>query len=82
MFTGAAAKCRLPFMTRGEWWSFASVLFLLPLVAYLVLSILEPQKVIFRKPTKGQLIAFAIVWSIVFCFIAIAMLVAPHARRN
>jgi len=44
-----------------------------PLLFYAVLSILEPQKEIWRKPTKKVLMAFIIAWTAVLCFIAFAI---------
>ena len=38
---------------------------------YALLSVLEPQREIWRKPTKKVLVAFIIVWSAVLCFICV-----------
>lgn len=43
----------------------------LPLLFYVLLSVLELQTTIWRKPTKKVLIAFIIAWSAVFCLIAL-----------
>lgn len=44
----------------------------LPLLFYLLLSVLEPQREIWRKPTKKVLVAFLVSWGAVACFVAIA----------
>jgi hypothetical protein len=66
-------------MTKEDWLTAASIFLGLPLLLYVLLSILEPQKEMWRKPTKKVLIAFIVVWSVVFCFIA--LVIARNARR-
>ena len=44
----------------------------LPLLFYALLSVLEPQREIWRKPTKNVLVVFLIAWGAVVCFIALA----------
>ena len=55
-------------MNREHWWIAAKLFVGLPLLFYILLSVLEPQKEIWRKPTKKVLIAFIVAWSIVLCF--------------
>jgi membrane-anchored glycerophosphoryl diester phosphodiesterase (GDPDase) len=57
-------------MTRDNWWVAAKIFLGLPVVFYAALSVLEPQREIWRKPTKKVLVAFIVVWSAVLCFIA------------
>ena len=57
-------------MSTEHWWVAGKVFLGLPLLFYALLSMLEPQKEIWRKPTKKVLITFVVVWSIVLCFIA------------
>jgi hypothetical protein len=59
-------------MSRENWWIAAKMVVGLPLLFYALLSVLEPQKDIWRKPTKKVLITFIVVWSLVLCFIAFA----------
>jgi Flp pilus assembly protein TadB len=66
-------------MTKGDWLTAASIFLGLPLLLYVLLSILEPQKEMWRKPRKKVLIAFIVVWSVVFCFIA--LVIAWNVRR-
>jgi hypothetical protein len=63
-------RCRLPFMTRENWWIAAKIFLGLPVLFYALLSVLEPQREIWRKPTKKVLMAFIIAWSAVFRLIA------------
>jgi hypothetical protein len=58
-------------MTRENWWIAAKVFLGLPVLFYVLLSVLEPQREIWRKPTKRVLIAFIIAWSAVVCFVAL-----------
>jgi hypothetical protein len=64
-------RCTLPLMTRESWWIAAKIFLGLPVLFYALLSVLEPQKEIWRKPTKKVLIAFIIAWSAVLFFIAL-----------
>ena len=57
-------------MSRENWGIVAKLLVGLPLLFYILLSVLEPQKEIWRKPKKKVLIAFIVAWSAVLCFIA------------
>ena len=57
-------------MSTENWWIAGKVFLGLPLLFYALLSMLEPQNEIWRKPTKKVLITFVVVWSIVLCFIA------------
>jgi cell division protein FtsX len=58
-------------MTRENWWIAAKIFLGLPVLLYALLSVLEPQKTIWRKPTKKVLMAFIIAWSAVLCFIVL-----------
>ena len=58
-------------MTRDNWWVAAKIFLGLPVLFYVLLSVLEPQREIWRKPTKKVLVAFIIAWSAVLCFIAL-----------
>jgi len=63
----------LTFVTKENLWVAAKMFLGAPLLFYAVLSILEPQKEIWRKPTKKVLMAFIIAWTAVLCFIAFAI---------
>jgi hypothetical protein len=63
--------CGLPGMTKENWWVAAKIFLGLPLLFYALLSVLEPQREIWRKPTKKVLIVFIVAWVVVFCFIAL-----------
>jgi hypothetical protein len=62
----------LRLMSKETLWIAAKVLVGLPLLFYLLLSVLEPQRQIWRKPSKKVLIAFLVSWGAVACSIAIA----------
>jgi hypothetical protein len=64
-------RCTLPLMTRDNWWVAAKIFLGLPVLFYALLSVLEPQKEIWRKPRKKALVAFITAWSAVLCFIAL-----------
>jgi hypothetical protein len=66
-------RCTLPFMTRENWWVPAKVFLGLPVLFYALLSVLEPQREVWRKPSRKVLIAFIIAWGAVFCFIALVL---------
>jgi membrane-anchored glycerophosphoryl diester phosphodiesterase (GDPDase) len=66
-------------MTRDNWWVAAKIFLGLPVLFYALLSVLEPQREIWRKPTKKVLVAFIIAWSAVLCFIGLVF--AWHALR-
>jgi hypothetical protein len=66
-------------MTEENWWIAAKIFLGLPVLFYAVLSVLEPQWEIWRKPTKKVLIVFIVVWGAVFSFIALVF--AWHAVR-
>jgi hypothetical protein len=55
-------------MSRENWWIAAKVFVGLPVLFYLLLSVLEPQKEIWRKPTKKVLIAFIVAWGAALSF--------------
>ena len=73
LFTTLASKCTLRLMSKENLWIAAKVFVGLPLLFYLLLSLLEPQREIRRKPSKKVLIAFLVSWGAVACFIAIAL---------
>jgi hypothetical protein len=60
-------------MTRENWWVAAKIALGLPLLFYVLLSFLEPQKEIWRKPTRRMLIALIVAWGAVACFIAFVL---------
>jgi hypothetical protein len=72
-FQSMSGRCTLPLMTRDNWWLAVKIFLGLPLLMYAMLSVLEPQREIWRKPTKKVLVAFIIAWSAVLCFIALAL---------
>jgi hypothetical protein len=59
-------------MTRENWWIAAKVFLGLPVLFYALLSILEPQREIWRKPTKRVLMTFIVAWGTAF---ALAVLI-------
>jgi uncharacterized membrane protein len=58
-------------MTRENWLIAAKIFLGLPLLFYAVLSVLEPQREIWRKPTKKVLITFIVAWGAVLCLVAV-----------
>jgi hypothetical protein len=58
-------------MTREDWWSAAKIFIGLPLLFYAMLSLLEPQREIWRKPTKKVLVSFVVAWGAVLCLVAV-----------
>jgi len=58
-------------MTTGSFWLAVKILVGLPLLFYGLLSVLEPQREIWRKPTKKVLVAFLIAWGAVVCFVVL-----------
>jgi membrane-anchored glycerophosphoryl diester phosphodiesterase (GDPDase) len=64
-------------MTRDNWWVAAKIFLGLPVLFYALLSVVEPQREIWRKPTKKVLVAFIIAWSAVLCFIALVFALNP-----
>lgn len=58
-------------VTKGNWWLAAKILFGIPLLLYGCLSVLEPQKVIWRRPTRKLLVAFIVAWGVVLCFVVL-----------
>jgi membrane-anchored glycerophosphoryl diester phosphodiesterase (GDPDase) len=60
-------------MTREHLWIAAKIFLGLPVLFYALLSVLEPQREIWRKPTKKVLMAFIMAWTAVFCFIGLAL---------
>jgi hypothetical protein len=65
-------------MTKDDWWFAAKILLGLPLLFYALLSVLEPQKEIWRKPTKKVVTVFFIAWGAVFCFIVFVFVWNAH----
>ena len=65
-------------MSRENWWIAAKIFVGLPVLFYLLLSVLEPQKEIWRKPTRKVLIAFIVAWGAVFSFIAFVLVRSVH----
>ena len=61
-------------MSRENWWNAAKIVLGLPLLFYALLSGLEPQKEIWRRPTRKVLVTFVIAWAAVFCFIAFVLI--------
>jgi Flp pilus assembly protein TadB len=59
----------VPPMTRETWWNIAKVFLGIPLLGYALLSIMEPQKELWRKPTKKVWITLIVSWAAVGCFI-------------
>lgn len=64
----------IPRMTHENWWIAAKVFVALPLLFYALLSVLEPQREIWRKPTRKILVTFIVAWGAVLCFIALALI--------
>ena len=60
-------------MTRENWWIAAKIFLGLPVLFYGLLSVLEPQREIWRKPTRKVLITFIIAWGAVICFVALIL---------
>jgi hypothetical protein len=60
-------------MTRENWWTAAKIFLGLPVLFYALLSILEPQREIWRKPTKRVLMAFIVAWGAVFAFVVLVL---------
>jgi membrane-anchored glycerophosphoryl diester phosphodiesterase (GDPDase) len=58
-------------MARENWWTAAKIFLGLPVLFYALLSVLEPQREIWRKPTKKVLVVFLIAWGAVVCFIVL-----------
>jgi len=53
---------------KDNLWLAVKILLGLPLLFYALLSVLEPQREIWRKPTKKVLVAFLIAWGAVRLF--------------
>jgi hypothetical protein len=60
-------------MTRENWWTTAKIFLGLPVLFYALLSILEPQREIWRKPTKKVLIVSIVAWGAVFAFVVLVL---------
>ena len=60
-------------MSKENLWDAAKVFVGLPLLFYLLLSVLEPQREIWRKPRKKVLAVFLVAWGAVACFIGFAL---------
>jgi len=58
-------------MTREDWWIAAKIFIGLPLLFYAMLSLLEPQREIWRKPSKRVLVSFLAAWSAVLCLVVV-----------
>jgi len=56
---------------KDNLWLAVKILLGLPLLFYALLSVLEPQREIWRKPTKKVLVAFLIAWGAVVCFVVL-----------
>jgi hypothetical protein len=72
-------------MTKDDCWLAAKILFGLPLLFYALLSVLEPEKEIWRKPTKKVLTVFFIAWGAVsasLCSFWFGMLTGSEALRT
>ena len=54
---------------KDNLWLAVKILLGLPLLFYALLSVFEPQREIWRKPTKKVLVAFLIAWRAVVCFV-------------
>jgi Flp pilus assembly protein TadB len=65
-------------MSRENWWIAAKIFVGLPVLFYVLLSVLEPQREIWRKPTKKVLIACIAAWGAVFGFIALVLIWNAH----
>ena len=66
-------------MTKENCWLAAKIVIGLPLLFYALLSVLEPQRKIWRKPTKKVLAVFFIAWGTVLCFVVFVFV--WNARR-
>jgi len=60
-------------MIKENWWVAAKIFVGLPVLFYALLSVLEPQREIWRRPTKKVLMVFIVAWGVVFCFIALVL---------
>jgi uncharacterized membrane protein len=60
-------------MARENWLIAAKIFLGLPLLFYALLSVLEPQREIWRKPTKRVLITFIVAWGAVLCLVAVVL---------
>jgi membrane-anchored glycerophosphoryl diester phosphodiesterase (GDPDase) len=65
-------------MTKDNLWLAVKILLGLPLLFYALLSVLESQKEIWRKPKKKVLVAFLIAWGTVVCFVALVFVWNTH----
>ena len=65
-------------MTKDNWWLAAKILLGLPLLFYVLLSVLEPQREIWRKPRRKVLTVFFVAWGAVLCFIVFVFLWNTH----
>lgn len=69
----AEEQVYIPLVTRENWWIAAKIFLGLPVLFYALLSVLEPQKEIWRKPTKKVLMTFIVAWGAVFVFVALVL---------
>ncbi len=53
-------------MTKENWWVAAKIFVGLPVLFYALLSVLEPQREIWRRPTKKVLMVFIVAWGVLF----------------
>ncbi|PYU69076.1 MAG: hypothetical protein DMG52_29825 [Acidobacteria bacterium] len=63
---------------KDNLWLAVKILLGLPLLFYALLSVLEPQREIWRKPTKKVLVAFLIAWGAVVCFVVLVFVWNAH----
>lgn len=61
-------------MSKENWWIAAKLFLGLPLLFYALLSVLEPQKEIWRGPSKKVFITLVVAWSAISCFIALVFI--------
>jgi hypothetical protein len=65
-------------MTKDNLWLAVKILLGLPLLFYALLSVLEPQREIWRKPMKKALVAFLIAWAAV---VVVVLVFVWNAQR-
>ncbi len=63
---------------KDNLWLAVKILLGLPLLFYALLSVLEPQREIWRKPTKKVMVAFLIAWGAVVCFVVLVFVWNAH----
>ena len=65
-------------MTKDNLWLAVKMFLGLPLLFYAILSVLESQKEIWRKPTKKVFVAFLIAWGAVVCLVVVVFVWYAH----